>query len=716
MRYDDSLELLPPFGNDGVGPKVMTLLAECIADKETRGKHKQWIDAYKFKHNEPFSSQGDSRQARCTVNMFHRILRTMVNRLTDGAPTFEVAPMEHVDEQERESLTAIYRLLTDWWRGTKQQPKYRAVVDRGATYGKGICKVLFDPDAAQGRGQVDTVVVNPFHFAVYPPAAPEIQKSEAVFHFYPMSVREARRRWPHMAEHITADGDAAKRFANFFNDVLGAGRREEAVYGNLRLFHEMFYGGATGDVDDQTLVVEAWVRDYRQDVKGDLYAGNIRRVTVCSQRLVVDDRSNPNIPGWRDEGYTGLTDEQRQRLDLWDKFPFCDGDGGGEDEQSLWSEPIFQQLKDLCTELTFSMSQLVEAKDKAVGYSKPINPKSTGIPSNHISDPRKRVLEPRSARTAEGLGVFQGPSVPKELFDVISMAKEFILLISGTFEVEQVQHMTGRDISGVGIELLTEMEQVMLRDVAQSFTEDYLVDLGKMALSLMFAFYTDDRWVAYLDEDGDRQVMQVNPRQLLMPMALAVVPGSTMPQSRVAKRNEMLQLHGQGIVDDVAVLETLAIEGKNDILERKREGALGPVMERLAELLSPDQVEQVRELLQMDDREFQQAVDDGELPLLAPPQAGPVDMSGQEQQALEMSQLELEKLRAEIREKDASTRKTELETQRVAAEVARSRREVVKQEEEEQAAAVGALAAMEAAEAAEAAEATQMEGPPDARV
>jgi hypothetical protein len=147
---------------------------------------------------------------------------------------------------------------------------------------------------------------------MYPVKCMDVQKAEGAFHFWPMSVREAKRRWPEVAEHITSDKQLL--------DDLGDERIEVSanMRGRLKGYFSTISGvvknmlnvaGEGDSEDDELLVVEAWVKDYTRETDGkktwDLNGGKI----VCS------DRKNPSIN-------PNLDIKQASKTYLFDKFPF----------------------------------------------------------------------------------------------------------------------------------------------------------------------------------------------------------------------------------------------------------------------------------------------------------------------------------------------------------------------------------------------------------
>ncbi len=92
-----------------------------------------------------------------------------VNMLTDNSPTFNVTRMGEAGDED--VFLTLERLARHWWIEQEQQAVLEKSVINGETYGVAVEKVIFDPDLEYGLGEVRTVAVDPFRFAVYPPIA-----------------------------------------------------------------------------------------------------------------------------------------------------------------------------------------------------------------------------------------------------------------------------------------------------------------------------------------------------------------------------------------------------------------------------------------------------------------------------------------------------------------------------------------------------------------
>ena len=314
VEAQESYELLPPEGHRDLGTRVYQLVEEIISDKAGRGLHDKWLDHYRLSKNQPWR-QEITRVPTVSANLLHPHRQRTVNTLTDNDPTFNLTKCGADAEENEEGMTAVKRTAEFWWREQEQQSIFASSVNRGEMYGCAVEKLWFDADLEFGLGEVRTENVDAFHFGVYPVRTMRLQDAEAVLHFYPMSVRKARQRWPDKAKLIQADEEILKELGEQREEV-GVGKqstRNSTVSRLVSWFTSLF---ATQDntegngIDKRTLVVECWVRDYSQEKTVEVdpeteqemevtklkYPGGIRRVTVCSAgKCVLEDLPNPSL-------------------------------------------------------------------------------------------------------------------------------------------------------------------------------------------------------------------------------------------------------------------------------------------------------------------------------------------------------------------------------------------------------------------------------------
>lgn len=635
-KEDLTAELIPPEGREEVGEKVFEILEAILADKERlglTGANGKFIRNYEMVRGKHWKSRPTTNVPLVTANLVHIHMQRTVNALTDNNPTFNLARLGEDDSAPREAYEMLQRCAEYWWTEHEQQKKLETSVRKGETYGITIEKVNFNPDAEYGMGEAETVNVDPFYFGWYPvdlADIAELQKSEAVLYFRPMSVREARHRWPEKAKFIKADDDIIKDLGDSRREVgatKGTNGRGAGVMSRIgTTIRQIIHSGDASKTDeDQVLVIECWAKDYTEEtVKRtetvDLvdpatgmvtqeeveieetlpkYKGNIRYICCCNGGdVVLEDRGNPNV---NEE----LADEVAQRTYLYDKFPFC-GANSVEDDASAWGCSDIEQLEELAKEFNKAISQLVLEKDRSA-RKKLVNPMTSGVRNEEFTN-APGIINPVNSMEADAIRFLDYPTVPADIQNSINLFKELFFMVAGTFELEQAQTPGREVIAYKAIAALLERAATMMRGKLRSYSR-LIRERGRMYISMVQNFYTEDRYLTYTDETGMDITKKFRGNQLIIPARLSVVSGSTMPVSKVQQREEALTLFGAQAIDQEDLLEKLDWSGRTDVIQRRNKGVFGRLSERLKTVQMPEQIIQFMGMVsELDDKKFEKAV------------------------------------------------------------------------------------------------------------
>ena len=628
-------EVLPPQGHPQLGQEILRVIGDVIKDKQALGLHDKWMRNYKLAKGAHWERAAKVPQR--TANLCHVHIQRTINTLTDNNPTFNVSQTGEI-ETEEDVFSKIQTACEFWWNEQEQQSVLEVSVRNGEIYGVTVEKVIFNPHIEYGMGEVETVVVDPYHFGLYPVKCSDIQKADIVLHYYPISVREARRRWPEHAGKIKADSE--------YLEELGSDRREIAAGGQLRKDGGSILASIAGVVtslinrkdedkaegDEETLVVEAWCRDYTMDGDQPMYRGHIRRITACAAGLVVvDDRSNPSISD-------ALPEDMAVKTYLYDKYPFGWANSISE-AGSFWGSSDLEQLDELQFEINKVISQIAYHKDRAV-RPKVINPKDSGVPNEHFTNV-VGIINPTSNMTAQGIRYLEARNDLKDMLEVFNLYKELYFQVGGTFELDQAQAPGKNVIAYKAIAALLERAATMMRGKIRNYGR-MIRDRGRMFVSHMQNFYTEDRWISY-EEAGETHSMSIRGSEVIVPARLTVVSGSTMPQSKVQQREEALDLFKMGAIDHEELLEKLDWSGRAAVIQRMQQGPLGDFLERMGSLgIDPNLVQVLGEIAGLDRKEFDEAIETGQFPMVDMPQIDPnVTL------ALQKLEAEIEKIRAD---------------------------------------------------------------------
>jgi hypothetical protein len=635
-------ELLPPENDPRVGYRCFELLSEIIADKDKLGLPQKWTRNYELSRNKHWKQKSD-KVPLVTANLLFTHRQRTVNMLTDNNPTFNVTRIGSLDD-DKEDLFEKYRRSAEWWWGeTEQQNLLEKSIINGETYGCTIEKGLFNPDIEFGMGEVEIKKVDPFYFGMYPVKCEDVQKAEAVLYYYPMSAREARRLWPAKKELIKGDREHLDELGDSRREIQGGRPSEPAGYyatfaGVVKKFINIFRG-ATGQVDDELLVVETWCRDYTmipnpafkeyqdRSEKGEplpaetkangakkeeepppekmpKYKGYIRYVVSCNGGAVVlEDRSNPNVSDM-------LPVEQAINTYLYDKFPFS-LTPSNTDTVIPWGVSDYEQLEGLNIEVDKTLSQMMLWKDKA-SRLKLINPQNSGVSNDQLTN-YPGIIRPSNDIVAKAIRYMDPPLPPADLANTLNVLKDFFYLVSGSFELEAAQ-VPGREVIAYkAIATLIERASLMLKGKIRNYSR-MIRERGRMYISLAQNFYTEERWMSY-EENGEEKTFSITGADLIIPARLTVVSGSTMPRSIVQQREEAIGLFEKRAIDAEELLKSMDWPNWKKVIMRMMAGPLAAFLKRLGTMQFPDaMVNLFQKVSAMDDKDFASAVKNGEIP------------------------------------------------------------------------------------------------------
>lgn len=671
-----SSELLPPEGDKDVGKQVFAILKDILDDKERLGLHKRWNRNYELKRGKHWKSKANSAVPLITANLMHTHRIRTINALTDNNPIFNIAKINDSEEVKQELYEDLQRTAEHWWIEQEQQDILDSTVQNGEDYGIAVEKIVFNPDIEEG-GEVETVVVDPFHFGFFPTTITnprDIQKAEAVLHFYPMSIREAKRKWPEFASRIKGEEEALKELKDDRRDINAVeGKKGSNLLTTLSsTVHNIlnFNNGALSDNSEDVLIVECWSRDYttvkeitKQVAVGPdgteivteiestrpKYPGNIRYTACCNAgKLTLDDRGNPNIN-------TNLPEEQARKTYLFDKFPFSAANSV-KDTASAWGCSDAEQLESLNTEFDKAISQLVLIKDKVV-RPKLVNPKTSGVRNEELTN-YPGIINPVNAQEGAGIHWLDFPKVPADIQNCVGLFKDLFFLVSGSFDVDMAQEPGRAVIAYKAIAALLERSNTMMRGKIRSYSR-IIRERGRMYLSMVQNFYTEDRWITYRDNDGNEAYKKIRGTELLLPARLTVVTGSTMPVSKVQIREEAIQLFEAGAIDQEELLKRLEWSGRTEVVKRMKQGVLGQLMEKMDALgMPPELGKYFEQVVGMKDNDFKRAIRDGQIPKF---QEVIQAVGGGEEPPDQKEMADVAVKQAEVAEKMAVVRKTDAE-------------------------------------------------------
>lgn len=617
--------IIPPEGSKKTGPAIFELLHKVVKDKQDIGLHGRIQRNHQLKMGEHWKQTGTGVPL-VVVNLIWNHIQKNQNLLTDNNPVFNVAKVGEIPLDQEDSIDLIQRTAEHWWNEQEQQAVFEDTVNFGEEYGATIEYTRFNKDLEFEMGEVETLNVDPLFFGFYPPELKNpraLQKCEAVFYYYPMSVREIQRTWPDTSAKVKGDEDMIQELGDERRAVGHQADSESKFFGALitiasEIKQMLNFKFGTDGKEDETLVVECWCKDYTEDEieqeEGSdeqqfqpKYPGYIRRIITCNGgKVILSDDPNPSInPTLIEE----RPDDARNCY-LYDKYPFAMRNSC-RDTSNAWGFADIEQLEKLNTEVNKCFSQLTLIKDRKA-RSKIINPMDSGVDNDEFTN-TAGIIRPSNSMVAQGIRYLTFDGDLNDFVQSIELYKDIFYTIAGTFELDQAATAGKSVIAYKAIAALIEQASTMRKGKIRSYSA-MIRERGRCYISLAQNWYTEDRFITY-KKDGTSESQKITRDDLLFPVKLTVVTGSTLPVSKVQKREEAIALYDKGVIDQEALLEDLDWTNRKAILERMKAGPFGVLLNRLLDLQMPEGLaEYIKELGMMDDKDFQRAAEKGEFP------------------------------------------------------------------------------------------------------
>lgn len=618
--------LIPPEGDKNVGKRVYQVLGAVISDKIALGLPEMYNRNYKLVRNRHWKQASSKDVPLSSANLIHTHVMRSVNTLTDNNPTFDVSAKFSIDDGEGKDIAQdLQRIADDWWIDAEQQSIFEASVNNGEMYYICVEKCVFNAEKAGGLGEVETRVVDPMFFGWYPVKLTnlnELQGREALVEFWIDSCRSLRKKYPKFADKIKPDVDVIKELGDERRDLnSNEGKKVNnlllVVQSVVRAVGNYFKGAQDiNDIDsEETVVCEMWVHDdstvEEKDESGKVigtkpkYTGGIRYILICSGgEVVLEDKDNPNIN-------KNLPEDQQRQTYLWDRFPYGAANSIT-DTSNAWGRGDIEQIDKLTMELNKSISQFILEKDKRA-RTKLINPLDSGVDNAQFAQ-YPSIIRPNSAQAAAGIKYLEVPQSTGDIEKGIEMLKSLIVLIAGTFDVDQAQTQNGV-IAFKAIAALLERDATMKRGKIRNYSH-LLRERGRMFVSHVQNFYTENRWVTYKDNDGKRQSKEFKGSDMARPVNLTVANGSTLPISRVQQREESASMFKMNAIDRQEFLERMEVTNRDAIIKRMEAGPLGQVFELLSQVgIPPEIMEYLKSIVEADPKKLEKALASGEFPM-----------------------------------------------------------------------------------------------------
>ena len=547
---------------------------------------KDWSRFYLLYAGRHWDGRQPSWQSTPTVNLTWSVIQTILPIMTDNRPSMSVLARH----PEHEATATVLTHVLDWlWDENGMDVRLPRTVLNTLIFGNGFCKVLWDPSARNGLGDIRIVEVDPAHMFVAPYAR-DLDDAEYVIHaenlpkavaermFQDQLARESGPRAPELTleRNITSQKTTTGGESDFLRTTDGG-----AVY-PVTTGED---GESAGKSDDRLVtVLERWKR---------MKDGTLWQTVVVNSKLILH-RPSPFRHG---------------------KYPFVHFMDHPH-TWSLWAMGEVQQVERLQLEINKRRGHILDILRYTSNPILVVDPAS-GIEYESI------VARPGLVLPAEGgpqaIGWLQPPQIPAALFEINQVDKQDFDIVLGNVDVLQGRRPEGIE-AGIAIEMLQEAANVRMR-LKVRFMESAIKRLGQLVIAMVQEFYTTERifkiagseatlmnrpltndaaqWVsinvpkeAQIGPDGTPIIDYEN--KIPMPeeaeFDVRVTPGSTLPVSKTHLFQKALTLYQMQILDDVGVMKNSGIPRWDEELVRSRQyWAMKMGMQQQAEMAQQEE-------------------------------------------------------------------------------------------------------------------------------
>jgi hypothetical protein len=266
----------------------------------------------------------------------------------------------------------------------------------------------------------------------------------------------------------------------------------------------------------------------------------------CAIELTYYERPTKKYPGGRFIVTANSVLLEYKALPI-DEIPFAKFDDvkvGGK----FHSESIITHLRPIQDQMNRTMRRKAEFLNKGLAL-KFLAPKGHGLTQESLND-NTEVIEYNPVPSGAAPQPVPSPQLPNYVYTDTESLRGYFSEISGINEVSKGQ-MPSASIPAMGMQILQEADETRIGIVTES-NENAWADVGRHVLKYMNKYYETERQIKESGANGEYTIMNYSKDSLKNQTDVIVLKGSTLPNSKVLKRQELLNLFSQGLLGDPA--------------------------------------------------------------------------------------------------------------------------------------------------------------------
>ena len=470
------------------------------ARKHLVGRWRRNEELYQGKMLKPFNLP--KYKTRIEPNIIHSVIETMYAILTDRYPQVDVMPKT---EEQVDSAKKAQDVLNFVMQEKKAQRAIAGMKRDGLIYGTGYIKPVIT------NGDLQFVVPDPFTVFV-DQLATNMQDAKCVVFATPTYIDDIEQIY---GKRVAVEGKM---------DEFKSFNKDPDKYGTDKFSWE--------DVETQT------PRDENYGSDGDTeYRGGMAILKEswywCEDTL--------HLCTWA--GNVLLQQEEAP----YDFIPLCVFQNYNS-AHSFYGKGEPEIIESLAVGSSIALSQgmdnLILQGNPAIVMSKSLAKIQGNRPSDkpgqiyYLNNPAERIDRlPAGNISASTL------PMAKQMIDLADM-------VSGVHEISRGNNPTGVTASKA-ISQLQEASQQIIRAKEREIGTDAIIDLNKMTLNLLANNYAQDIQIRQDAEDGSGyEFNKIAPYDLDPDMDFKYVPGSSLPDSRISRMDQAIDLLQLGLLDE----------------------------------------------------------------------------------------------------------------------------------------------------------------------
>lgn len=454
-----------------------------------------------------------TRGSRVEFNFILPNVQNRLARLTKSPPRYDVKPNSTNDDDKEAARLGQY-VINDLWERQRINKKRLAMTMSMQQNGFAYFKTSWDPTLGpklpiigdkdevmfQSMGDVRVDVVTSFE--VFPDILAKSQDEvTSLIHAKIRPLSYFRTQYPERGHLVNAEGvwlqslDYESRI-NSFNAQTGTGSGNS--YMKNSAIELMYYEAPN-------------------------YKNPLGRHVICANGVLLKDDALPI-----------------------DEIPFAKFDDVLIGSRYN-SESVVTHLRNLQDQYNRNLTKRSQWVNRML-QGKYLAAKGHGIVKEGMNDQSGEVVEYNAVPNAPPPSYLATPPIPSYAYQEDDYIKSMMNEISGNQEIDK-GNLPSAGIPAVGMQYMHELSDTRIGTVTENNEYGY-ADLGRQMLKMVYRYYDYPRLLKMSGAGMEYAVKSFKGEDLKSNFDCVVVRGSTLPGSKVLKRQEIINLHQSGYLGD----------------------------------------------------------------------------------------------------------------------------------------------------------------------